>query len=92
MSNVDPKVLTSFKAQAAHGAETGVKKTDMFRVPPQDLYEEEGFNQRDYNSPECVAQIEGFAKAYAASEQTTMFITHARTTTIVEVTTAFPNP
>jgi RNA polymerase sigma factor (sigma-70 family) len=40
----------------------------MFRVPPQDLYEEEGFNQRDYNSPECVAQIEGFAKAYAAGE------------------------
>ena len=68
MSNVDPKVLTSFKAQAAHGAETGVKKTDMFRVPPQDLYEEEGFNQHDYNSPECVAQIEGFAKAYAAGE------------------------
>lgn len=68
MSNVDNKVLGSFKAQAAHGTETGVKKTDMFRVPPQDLLEEEGFNQRDYDSPECVAQIEGFAKAYQAGE------------------------
>lgn len=68
MSNVENKVLTSFKAQAANGAETGVKKTDMFRVPPQDLFEEEGFNQRDYESPECVAQIEGFAKAYASGE------------------------
>lgn len=68
MSNVDNKVLTSFKAQAANGAETGVKKTDMFRVPPKDLYFEEGFNQRDYDSPDCVAQIESFAKAYSASE------------------------
>lgn len=68
MSNVENKVLGSFKSQAAHGAETGVKKTDMFRVPPQDLLEEEGFNQRDYTTPECVAQIEGFAKAYEAGE------------------------
>lgn len=68
MSNVDNKILTSFKAKAANSAETGVKKTDMFRVPPALLLEEEGFNQRDYDSPDCIAQIEGFAKAYAAAE------------------------
>ena len=40
----------------------------MFRVPPQDLHFEPGFNERDYESPECKAQIESFAKAYQAAE------------------------
>ena len=68
MSNADQKVHSSFKALAAHGAETGVKKGDKFSAPPHLILEEPGFNERDYESPEVVAQIEGFAKAYQAGE------------------------
>jgi len=68
MSNVEQKVLGSFKALAAHSAETGVKKGDKFSAPPDLIQEEPGFNERDYDSPEVIAQIESFAKAYAAGE------------------------
>ena len=58
------KVLGSFKAQAANSAETGVKKTDLYRIPPQKLLEEPGFNAREYDDPEVQTQIEAFAQAY----------------------------
>lgn len=58
------KVLGSFKAQAANSAETGVKKTDLYRVPPDKLQEEAGFNERDYDDPEVEEQIKGFEEAY----------------------------
>ncbi|CAN7647521.1 hypothetical protein LJR129_005042 [Acidovorax sp. LjRoot129] len=67
MSN-ESKIYTSFKAKAANGAETGVKKTDIFRVPPKDLLHEPGFNERDYNDPDVIAQIEGFCAAFMAGE------------------------
>lgn len=67
MSN-ETKVLGSFKAQAANSEVTGVKKTDLFRVPPQELHHEPGFNERDYNDPDVIAQIEGFCAAFMAGE------------------------
>ncbi|MGP3505477.1 ParB/RepB/Spo0J family partition protein [Paracidovorax citrulli] len=60
-----PAVYRSFKAQAAHGEETGVRKDDVYKIPPESLLEEPGFNERDYNDPEVVAKIEEFAQAYA---------------------------
>lgn len=60
MSN--DKLITSFKALAS--ADVGVKKTDLFRIPPLLIQEEEGFNARDYSDPEVIAQIESFASAY----------------------------
>ncbi|WP_052952279.1 hypothetical protein [Diaphorobacter sp. J5-51] len=58
------KVLGSFKAQAANSTETGVKKTDLYRIPPEKLQEEPGFNERDYNDPEVMEQITAFEEAY----------------------------
>ncbi|WP_431050043.1 DNA translocase FtsK [Xanthomonas oryzae] len=43
----------------------GVKKTDLYRIDPRLISEEEGFNLRDYNDPDVVAQIERFADDYA---------------------------
>lgn len=60
------KVFGSFKAQAANSAETGVKKDDVFKIPPSKLLEEPGFNERDYDDPEVREQIESFAASYAA--------------------------
>lgn len=54
----------SFKAMAADPA-VAVKKTDLFRVDPRLLGEEEDFNLRDYSDPEVIAQIEGFAASYS---------------------------
>lgn len=67
MSN-EQKVLGSFKAQAANSEVTGVKKTDLYRVPPNELHEEPGFNERDYLDPDVIEQIEGFAQSYMAGE------------------------
>jgi ParB-like chromosome segregation protein Spo0J len=67
MSN-DPKILGSFKAQAANSEVTGVKKTDLFRVRPQELHHEPGFNERDYNDPDVIAQIEGFCHSFMTGE------------------------
>ena len=58
------KILTSFKAKAAHSEETGVKKNDIFAVPAEQLLEQEGFNERDFSDPEVIAKVEEFAKAY----------------------------
>ena len=58
------KIHKSFKAKAAHGEETGVKKNDIFGVPAEQLLEEEGFNERDFSDPEVIAKVEEFAKAY----------------------------
>ncbi|AVO43490.1 ParB/RepB/Spo0J family partition protein [Simplicispira suum] len=60
------KIHGSFKALAGNSQETGVKKTDLYKVPPAKLMEEPGFNERDYNDPDVQAQIEAFAQAYAA--------------------------
>ena len=58
------KVHGSFKALAAHSDETGVKKTDLYRIPPAIIMEEEGFNERDYDDPEVEEQILGFEESY----------------------------
>lgn len=60
------KILTSFKALAINAETTGVRKDDLYKVPPEALEEEPGFNERDYNDPDVVAKIEDFAAAYAA--------------------------
>ena len=59
------KLATSFKALAANSAETNVKKTDLYRIPPDKLQEEECFNARDYDDAEVIEQIESFADAYS---------------------------
>lgn len=53
----------SLKAQAENKVE-GVKKKTTFQVDPRILQEEEGFNLRDYDDPEVMAQIEAFAHSY----------------------------
>ena len=60
-----PTIHRSFKAQASHSEQTGVKKDDVFKIPPHLLLEEPGFNQREYDDPRVVAKIEEFAEAYA---------------------------
>ena len=56
----------SLKAMAADKDNNAVKKTDLWKVDPRVLIEVEGFNLRDYDDPEVIAQIEAFADAYAA--------------------------
>ena len=56
---------SSLKGMAADPNVAGVKKTDLFRVDPRLLDEEDGFNLRDYNDPDVIAHIEGFADSYA---------------------------
>lgn len=56
----------SFKSLAANSKETGVKKDDIFKVPPEQLKEEPGFNERDYSDPRVIQKIEDFAHAYAS--------------------------
>lgn len=57
--------MSSLKSMAANPGCDGVKKTDLFRVDPRLLDEEDGFNLRDYGAPEVIAHIEGFADSYA---------------------------
>ena len=63
-----PTIHRSFKAQASHSDETGVKKDDVFKIPPHLLLEEPDFNERDYDDPRVVAKIEEFAQAYARGQ------------------------
>ncbi len=58
MPNVTLKVL------AADQDVPGVKKKDIYSVDPALLEEEEGFNLRDYDDPEVIEHIEGFAHSY----------------------------
>lgn len=67
---------TSLKALAADKSVEGVKKTDIFRVDPRLLYEEEDFNLRSYDDPDVVAHIEGFARSYAAGAYVPPLIVH----------------
>lgn len=55
---------TSLKAMAADPGQDGVKKTDIYRVDPRLLEEEDGFNLRDYDDPEVIEHIRGFADSY----------------------------
>ena len=57
-------VKTSLKAMAADPSDSQVKKTDLWKVDPRRLIEVEGFNLRDYDDPDVIAQIEAFADAY----------------------------
>src|SRR3989338_4033962 len=66
MTTQETKILRSFKAQAAESELTNVKKDDSYKVLPEDLHEEPGFNERDYNDPVVIEHIERLAKAYAA--------------------------
>lgn len=58
------KVKTSLKAMAADPSDSQVKKTDLWKVDPRRLIEVDGFNLRDYDDPDVIAQIEAFADAY----------------------------
>lgn len=55
---------SSLKKLAADPAVEGVKKTDLFRVDPRLLVEEEGFNLRDYGAPRTQASILSFKESY----------------------------
>lgn len=55
---------SSLKKMAADQAVEGVKKTDLFRVDPRLLKEEDGFNLRDYNAEETKASILSFKESY----------------------------
>lgn len=55
---------SSLKKLAADPAVEGVKKTDLFRVDPRLLAEEDGFNLRDYDAPDTQASIQGFKESY----------------------------
>ncbi len=63
-----PDQARSFKSMAADPSIPGVKKNDLFRVDPRIIEEEEGFNLRDYEDPDVIAHIEGFARAYMAGQ------------------------
>jgi len=54
----------SLKSLAEDKSVEGVNKTTYFKVDPRLLCEEEGFNLRDYDDPEVVEHIEGFADSY----------------------------
>lgn len=56
---------TSLKAMAADRQDQQVKKSDLWKIDPRRLVEIDGFNLRDYDDPEVIAQIEAFADAYA---------------------------
>ena len=58
----------SLKAMAADPADPQVKKTDLWKVDPRRLIEIDGFNLRDYDDPDVIAQIQAFADAYAADD------------------------
>lgn len=68
MTEKTAPILKSFKALAA-SPDTNVKKDDSYKVPPADLHEEEGFNERDPNDPLVVAHIERLAQAYEKGQQ-----------------------
>jgi ParB family chromosome partitioning protein len=57
--------VVTLKVLAEDAAVAGVKKTTIFKVDPRLLVEEEGFNLRDYNDPEVIDHIEGFADSYS---------------------------
>lgn len=54
----------SLKSLAEDKSVEGVNKTTYFKVDPRLLCEEEGFNLRDYDDPEVIEHIEGFADSY----------------------------
>lgn len=60
-------MATSLKAMAAD-PEYEVKKTDLWRINPGLLVEEPGFNLRDYEHPDVVEHIKGFAASYKAGD------------------------
>jgi ParB family chromosome partitioning protein len=62
MANITLKLL------AADKEVPGVKKKDVYSVDPALLMEEEGFNLRDYDDPEVVEHIEGFAHSYVTGK------------------------
>lgn len=57
-------MAASLKSMAADSSNAAVKKTDIYRVDPRLLVEEEGFNLRDYSDPEVIEHIEAFARSY----------------------------
>jgi ParB family transcriptional regulator, chromosome partitioning protein len=59
---------TSLKAQAEDKSNDQVKKKTVFGVDPRALKETPGFNIRDYEDPDVVANIENFANAFAKKQ------------------------
>ena len=54
---------TSLKAMAADPSDSQVKKTDLWKVDPRRLTEIDGFNLRDYDDPDVIAQpVDRFGK------------------------------
>ncbi|ANN80874.1 hypothetical protein [Bordetella flabilis] len=66
MASSQPEKSRSLKSMAADTNIPGVKKNDLYRIDPRLVEEEEGFNLRDYDDPEVIAHIEGFAQSYMA--------------------------
>lgn len=61
-------MAASMKSLAADQSVAGVKKTDLYRVDPRLLREEDGFNLRDYDDPDVDANIQAFADSFAAGK------------------------
>lgn len=56
----------NLKDMAASKEFDGVKKTDLYKIDPRLICEEDGFNIRDYNTPEVQEHIENLAQAMLA--------------------------
>ena len=74
----------SLKIMAAQG-DGSVKKDDAFKVDPRILVEAEGFNLRNYEDPDVVAQIEAFAQAYAQGQYVPPLLVRVNDDSQVEV-------
>lgn len=56
----------NLKDMAADKKNEGVKKTDLYKIDPRQISEEDGFNIRDYETDEVKAHIEGLTEAMLA--------------------------
>lgn len=56
----------NLKDMAASKEVTGVKKTDLYKIDPRQISEEEGFNIRQYDTPEVEEHIENLTQAMLA--------------------------
>ena len=74
----------SLKIMAAQG-DGSVKKDDAFKVDPRILVEAPGFNLRDYDDPEVVAQIDAFAQSYAKGQYVPPLLVRVNDASEVEI-------
>ena len=64
-TDIQTKVYTSFKSLLSDKV---IGKNDLLTIALDLLHEESGFNQRDYNDPDVVEQIERFAASFEAAD------------------------